>query len=217
MASTFCAIGASRTSAVARAARAGHDPPMNRALRALPAALFLVAVACVVHACAGDGDGIEITCDSPLDCELGESCLDGVCTDPDAGEGEGEGGEGEGEAPDPDVINAVCQRLSACQVVDPSTCVNDLTAQIDNMRARGTTVCLDAADAMLGFFACANGLSCEQLQQDPFSFCPNGQEASNLQSQCFGGEGEGEGEGECEFDGDCPAGMFCEDGRCFEG
>jgi hypothetical protein len=170
---------------------------------------LVVALGTCVGTSDGDGDG-EVSCTSPLDCELGESCRDGVCSA--SGEGEGEGGEGEGENQDA-IITSVCQRLSSCQGADPNSCINDLTFQLDDMRSRGTDVCLSAADAMLQFFSCVNGLTCQQMQEAT-AFCPVGQEASNLQNQCFNGSGEGEGEQECISDADCFEGAFCFDGKC---
>lgn len=191
---------------------------MSRVL--VPLASFaLVVVIQAVGACAGTGDGTgdgdgRVPCDSPLDCQLGESCRDGVCTDGSSeGEGESVEGEGEGEGTQDEIITAVCQRFASCQGQPVEQCINDLTFQIDDMRARGTEVCFQAAEATLEFFACLNGLTCAQVQNDPFGFCPNGQTANNLQSQCFN-SGEGEGEGECSSNADCPVDTFCFDGRC---
>lgn len=187
---------------------------MSRALVPLIAACLaaLAGIVAISGACTGTGDDDDdvVACQSPLDCELGESCRDGTCTADSAAEGEGEGEEPVGEE---QAIAAVCQRLAACQATSPETCVNDLTFQLQDIRARGSDVCLRAADAMVEFFSCATGLTCEQLQSDPFSFCPVGQEANNLQNQCVN-LGEGEGESECFVDQDCPDGTVCIDGRC---
>lgn len=173
----------------------------------------MLAVPGCTGASDGDGDGDPVPCESPLECEIGQACIDGVCTEPVDPVEPGEG-EGEGDGDDREIIDGVCLRIAQCQGADPLSCSEELVRQIDEMRGIGTTVCLQAAEAMLQFFVCVRGLSCDQINNDPFSSCPVGNEASNLQSQCFNGSGEGEGEGECRVDEDCPAGLICFDGFC---
>lgn len=191
---------------------------MSRASILLASAAHVVIV--TLSACAGvsDGDGgDEVACDSPLDCALGESCRDGVCTaEPSDGGGEG---EGEGESNEDEIIARACERLSQCQGESVQSCIAGVGSQLDQIRSRGTDICLRAAEASLSFFGCLGALTCDQINSDPFGFCPVGNEANDLQNLCFNsgpgeGEGEGEGEQECFSDADCGAGAFCIDGKC---
>jgi hypothetical protein len=171
-------------------------------------AASLVAAACsvivAVVACPGAGPVPDKSCNTAIDCDVTEACREGVCVSLDAGPADE--GEGEGNVDDAVAIEAVCERLTACQAGSSvDTCVQDETQAVASLPNGGTDVCTQAADALVALFACAAAAPCTafndsgQLQ----ALCPTFDEAESLSSQCSNGPvGEGEGEP------DCPSGAF---------